>query len=283
MLLITGSSGYLGRSFIKYYQKNYEIRTFSKQNDSIESIDFKNVKTILHCAALVHQKTEQPNEKYLDINVRYPVELAKKAKDNGVKQFIFISTIAVYGEEYSLLDESLSCRPITFYGKSKLEAEKELLKLESDDFILTIIRPPMIYGENAPGNIDSLIKIVRKTPLLPFAKIFNKRSFIYIENLCYLINETIVKDEKGIFLACDDQSVSLTRLIKLIALGLNKKIFLIKVPFFESLLKLLKPSIHKKLYTNLEINNTKTREKLNLKNPYSIEEGIKFMIQRELK
>jgi len=160
-ILITGSNGYLASNFLNQYKKVYDFEKFSLLNQKIEDINFDNIDIILHCAALVHQKVEQPYEKYHEINVDYPLKLAKLAKQNSVKQFVFISTIAVYGEEKEKLDENTICNPITPYGKSKLEAEKGLLKLNDDSFIVSIIRAPMIYGKNAPGNIDSLIKLVK--------------------------------------------------------------------------------------------------------------------------
>ena len=280
-ILITGANGYLGGSFINQYKNKYKFEKFSLLSQKLEDINFDSVDIVLHCAALVHQKVEYLYEKYHEINVEYPVKLAKLAKQNGVKQFVFISTIAVYGEEKEKLDENTICNPITPYGKSKLEAEKELLKLNDDSFIVSIIRPPMIYGKNAPGNIDSLVKLVRKVPIVPLGKILNKRSFISIQNLCHMIDEIITQQKSGIFLASDDEPLSTSRLIELIAKNLDKKIYLIKVPFFESLLKILKPSFHKRLYGSLEVDNTITKEKLNLKNPYSVEDGIKLMINGE--
>ena len=160
-------------------------------------------------------------------------------------------------------------------------AEKELLKLNDDSFIVSIIRPPMIYGKNAPGNIDSLVKLVKKLPIIPLGKIENKRSFISIQNLCHLVDEIITQEKQGIFLASDDEPLSTTRLIELISKNLDKKIYLVNIPFFESLLKILKPSFHKRLYGSLEVDNTITKEKLNLQNAYSVEDGLKLMINGE--
>ncbi len=280
-ILLTGSSGYLGSAFINQYKNKYPFEKFSLLNQKIEDIKFDNIDVVLHCAALVHQKIEHSYEKYHEINVGYPLKLAKLAKENGVKQFVFISTIAVYGEDVEKLDENTSCNPITPYGKSKLEAEKELLKLSDDSFIVSIIRPPMIYGKNAPGNIDSLVKLVKKVPIIPLGKIPNKRSFISIQNLCYMIDEIIIQRQNGIFLASDDKPLSTSMLIKLIAKNLDKKVYLIKIPFFESLLKLVKPSFHKRLYGSLEVDNSITKEKLNLKNPYSVKAGIALMLNGE--
>lgn len=280
-ILITGSNGYLGSSFLNQYKDKYIFEKFSLLNQKIEDINFDRIDIILHCAALVHQKVEHTYEKYYEVNVDYPVKLAKLAKQNGVKQIVFISTVAVYGEEEKKLDENTICNPITPYGKSKLEAENKLLELNDNSFIVSIIRPPMIYGKNAPGNIDSLIKLVKKLPIIPLGKIKNKRSFISIQNLCYIIDEIIMQQNSGIFLASDDEPLSTSKLIYLIAKNLDKKVYLIKIPFFESLLKLLKPSFHKRLYGSLEVNNVITKQKLNLKNLYSVEDGIRLMIKGE--
>ena len=224
-ILVTGSNGYLGRSFTSQYKNKYEFEKFSLLNQKLEDVNFECIGTVLHCAALVHQKQEYAYEKYYEINVEYPVKLAKLAKEGGVKQFVFISTIAVYGEDKERLDENTICNPITPYGKSKLEAENELLKSNDDSFIVSIIRPPMIYGKEAPGNIDSLIKLVKNVPIIPLGGIENKRSFISIQNLCHLVDVVTEQQKSGVFLASDDKSLSTSRLIELIAKNLNKKIY----------------------------------------------------------
>ena len=283
-ILVTGSSGYLGSTFITQYKNKYQFQKFSLVTQKFEDIVFDDVNIVLHCAALVHQKVEQPYEKYQKINIEYPVKLAKLAKENGVKQFIFISTIAVYGEDLEKISENTEFNPITPYGKSKLEAEKQLMELNDDTFVVSIIRPPMVYGKDAPGNIDSLVKLVNKVPIIPLGEIDNKRSFIYIGNLCHLVDCVIGAAKAAhpsVYLACDDEPLSTSKLCELIAKNLDKKVYLLKIPFFESLLKLVKPSFHKRLYGSLEVDNTITKEKLNLLNPYSVEEGISFMINGE--
>ena len=137
----------------------------------------------------------------------------------------------------------------------------------------------MIYGKNAPGNIDSLVKLVKNLSIIPLGKIENKRSFISIQNLLHILDEIITQKKQGVFLASDDEHLSTSKFIELIAKNLDKKVYLVKIPFFESLLKIVKPSFHKRLYGNLEVDNTITKEKLNLKNPYSVEDGIKLMIK----
>jgi UDP-glucose 4-epimerase len=273
-ILVTGSSGYLGRSFIKAYKNQYQFVNFSLQQRAIEKIDFTGVDTVLHTAALVHQKIDHPYEKYYEINVAYPLSLAKRAKEHGVREFVFISSIAVYGEEVTYIDEHTSPNPSTHYGKSKLQAEKELQLLQDENFIISIIRPPMIYGYQAPGNIQSLLSLIQKTPLLPLGGIENRRSFIYIKNLTALIHRVIQSQKEGIFLVSDDHSISTTELIKSLALAQNKKIYLPKIPLFSRLLQILKPKIYTRLYDNLEINNQKSREILDFITPYETKKAL---------
>ncbi|MDK2083856.1 NAD-dependent epimerase/dehydratase family protein [Aliarcobacter butzleri] len=282
-LLITGSNGFIGNYFINNYKSKYNIETFSFLKDDINTLDCNTIDIVFHLSALVHQMGGASANEYEKINVIQTIELAKKAKESGVKHFVFMSTVKVYGEETnSKYTENTVCNPEDDYGKSKLKAEQELQKLEDENFKISIIRTPIVYGYGVKANIKNLINLVNKVPVLPFGKIKNKRSMIYIGNLCHLVDEIITQEKQGIFLACDDEPLSTSKLIDLIAKNLAKKIYFIKIPFFESLLKILKPSFHKRLYGSLEIDNTITKEKLNLKNPYSVEDGIKLMIKGEL-
>ena len=280
-ILVTGGSGYVGSSFINAFKDKYTFVKFSLLKNSLSDMQLENIDVVLHCAALVHQKSEHSYEQYYKTNVEYPLTVAKKAKEHEVKHFIFISTIAVYGKDKVFINGNTECKPITPYGKSKLEAEQQLKALEDETFTVSIIRPPMVYGEKAPGNIASLIKLIKQIPILPFAQIDNKRSFIYVGNLVYLINKVIEKKQSGIFLASDDEPLSTTHLIESIAGALDKKVHLVKVPFFETFLKLVKPSFHQRLFGSLEVDNSQTKKLLGLKNPYSTEEGIKYMIHGE--
>lgn len=289
-ILITGSTGFVGSYFINKYKKNYNIKTFSFRKDApkgissghINILDCSDVDVVVHLSALVHQMGGASCEEYEKINVTQTLELANKAKQFGVKHFIFMSTVKVYGEEADgSYTENSICQPEDEYGKSKLKAEIELKKLENKNFKISIIRTPIVYGYGVKANIKSLVELTNKVPVLPFGKIKNKRSMVYIGNLCHLIDEVITQQKAGIFLASDDKPLSTSLLIELIAKNLQKKVYLLKVPFFENLLKLVKPSFHKRLYGSLEVDNSITKEKLNLKNPYTVDEGIKLMIYPE--
>ena len=278
-LLITGSNGFVGSYFINKYREKYEIKTFSFLKDDINALDCSVVDVVFHLSALVHQMGGASAEEYEKVNVTQTLELAKKAKKSGVKHFIFMSTVKVYGEETDdKYSENSICAPEDEYGKSKLKAEQELLKLENENFKVSIVRTPIVYGYDVKANIKSLVNLVNKVPILPFGNIQNKRSMVYIGNLCHLVDVVIEQQKSGIFLCADDEPLSTTKLIELIAENLGKKIYLIKIPFFETLLKVAKPSFHKRLYGSLEVDNSITKEKLNLQNPHSVEDGIRLMI-----
>ncbi|CAC9602376.1 UDP-glucose 4-epimerase (EC 5.1.3.2) [uncultured Gammaproteobacteria bacterium] len=279
-LLITGSGGFIGSYFIDKYKDNYNIKTFSFLNDNFNKLNLKDMDVVFHLSGLVHKMGGASDKEYERVNVTQTLSLAKKAKEIGVKQFIFMSTVKVYGEETNVAyRENSDCSPQDEYGKSKLKIELKLLKLESDTFKVSIIRTPVVYGYGVKANIKNLVNLVNKVPILPFGDIKNKRSTVYIGNLCHLVDEIAVQEKPGIFLASDDNPFSTTRLIELIANGLNKKVYLVKIPLFESLLKLLKPSFHKRLYESLEVDNNATKKMLSLVNPYSAEDGIKLMLK----
>ncbi|MDK9693369.1 MAG: NAD-dependent epimerase/dehydratase family protein [Sulfurimonas sp.] len=281
-LLLTGSNGFIGGYFISKYHNMYDIKTFSFLHNDIDSLDCSGIDVVAHLSALVHQMSGASEAEYERVNVTQTLKLAKKAKEAGAGQFVFMSSVKVYGEETThKYSENSICNPKDEYGKSKLRAEIELQKLEDENFKVTIIRTPIVYGYGVKANIKLLIKLVGKLPVLPFGKIENKRSMVYVGNLSHLVDEVIVQEKNGIFLASDDKPLSTSNLIELIAKNLDKKVYLIKIPFFDVLLKLLKPSFCKRLYGSLEIQNSVTKDILKLKNPYSIEDGIKHMIKGE--
>lgn len=278
-VLLTGSNGYIGNEFKTTFQYKYNISTFSSLTDKLDDLILKDTDAIVHLAALVHQKKKLSYKDYRKVNVDYPLLLAKKAKESGVKHFVFMSSIAVYGDDKVLLNEHTPCNPQTFYGQSKLEAEKKLIELENEDFCISIIRPPMVYGKNAPGNIASLIKLVGLSKLLPFGNIQNKRTFVYIENLLDFITRIIDLRKSGIFLVADDLSVSTTDLCKMIAMHQGNNLKMVQLPFFETFLRLVAPKLHKRLFENLEVDNSFSKIRLQHQNKYSVNEGIYKMIK----
>lgn len=282
IVLLTGSNGFIGSYFQKKYLSIHKIQTFSFLKDCFEDLYIKDVDVVVHLSALVHQMDGASAQAYENINVTQTMSLALKAKESGVAHFIFMSTVKVYGEEsQDIYTEASACNPQDEYGKSKLKAERELQNLEDENFKVSIVRTPIVYGYGVKANIRNLAALIDKIPFLPFAGIENKRSLTYVGNLCALINCIIQKRQRGVFLASDDIVLSTTELIEYIVKTKHQSYYLFKLPFFPLLLKWLKPSFYKRLYESLVVDNRESQRILDFKNPYTLEEGIGFMIHGE--
>ena len=276
-LLLTGATGFVGTYFINNYKNIYNIENFSFLRDDLKSLDLSDFHTVIHLSALVHQMNGAPYEEYYRVNVKQTLDLAKKAKESGVKQFVFMSSVKVYGEENNSPYTSITpCSPEDDYGKSKLEAENELRTLEDESFSVAIVRTPVVYGYGVKANIKNLVSLVQKVPLLPFGNIQNRRSMIYVGNLCFIIDDIIKEKKRGLFLVADREVLSTTQLVRYIAMALDKKVYLLSLPFFASLLRIVKPSFYKRLFESLEI-----KSNYDIKLPYKTVDGILYMIKGE--
>lgn len=282
-LMITGASGFIGSNFIKRYKEKYNIIPMDLLKVKPEEIDFNGVDTVLHLAALVHQMQGAPREKYFEVNTKLTKKVAEEAKKQGIKHFVFYSTVKVYGYDGDLynhsmiLNEESECNPVNDpYGENKWEAEKILKALENSNFKVGIIRPPMVYGKGVKGNMESLIKFVKLLPILSFNYDKNRRSLVNIENLMYLTTLVIDKEAQGIFLPLDEKNISL----KEIVVGIEKAYSLKRInvsmiqPIFWLLTK-VKPNIMVRLFGTLQFDNKLTREKLGYIPKVKYVEGIR--------
>ena len=152
--------------------------------------------------------------------------------------------------------------PETNYGRSKLEAEKKLKNIENNNFIVSIVRLPMMYGEYAWSVISKIIKLTTKLRVLPLGGIKNKRTFVFIKNLIFYLNKIIERSERGVFLVSDDESISTSELIDIIS---KKKNINLKITFLNLILMAIKPKMYTKLYGDLVIDNSDTLIKLIVK------------------
>lgn len=271
----------MGVNFIKYSQyKN--VDEVDLRHNKPENIDFARYNVVLHLAAIVHQSKKIPESQYYSVNRDLCLSVAEYAKKAGVQQFVFLSTLKVYGDRSPLSEirnENSQCFPDDDYGKSKLEAESGLKKLEDEQFTVSVIRTPLVYGEGVKANMQSIIKLVDCFPLLPFKKVNNKRNFTYVENLTGYIDVIIDKKASGIFLVMDETAISTTELIMYLSKHLGKKLLLFRLPGF--LIKAgssLKPAVFERLYGSLEFENRQTRKLLGFDPPVSTDEGIRRMI-----
>lgn len=254
-ILITGENSYIGKSLQEYVSKekiDWQIDAVSVRDDQWRNLDYKKYQIIIHLAAVVHQK-EQPEMRnlYKKVNARLPIEIARQAKAQGVGQFVFLSTMAVYGEKVSVISADTKVQPVTMYGKAKLAAEKKLKQLSDNGFQVIVLRPPLVYGRNCPGNYGRLASLALKLPIFP--KVENRRSMIYIENLCACICNYVEKSDKQYEIVCPQNIdyVNTTELVKEIRKAHGKKTWL--VPFGGGIISFLaaRVSVFHKVFGDL--------------------------------
>ena len=178
-ILITGANSYIGISFENYMKQwadDYQVDTVDMIDGTWREKDFSPYDVVFHVAGIAHSdngKISAEKEKlYYAVNTDLTVETAKKAKADGVGQFIFMSSAIVYGEsapigKSKVITKDTPLSPANCYGDSKVQAEKGILPWNDDGFKVVVLRPPMIYGKNSKGNYPTLAKMALKMPVFP--------------------------------------------------------------------------------------------------------------------
>lgn len=256
-ILITGKNGFVGNQFqLLLNNDNYKVDRISLKNNDWKFCSFENYDVIIHLAALVHNN--QPNAKIIDyMNTNYHLtrELAKKAKDDGVSQFIFFSTMGVFGMNGSInekceITQLTPYKPKSAYDYSKLLAERDIQKLINDKFAINIVRPPMIYGKEGPGNFAKLIKVANLSRIFP--KYHNERSVIHIDNLYKHILHLLKNEKSDITHPQNMEYMNTNTALSLIRNHLGKSSELIEIPVPNFINKIIeKANIANKIYGNL--------------------------------
>lgn len=278
-VLITGKDSYIGTNFKKYlenYSDEYYVEELDVRDDSWKEFDFSKFDVVYHVAGLAHSTPdESQREIYYKINTDLTYEIAKHSKEHGIKQFIFMSSIIVYGSgtigEDRVITKETPLTPDNFYGDSKKQAEIKIKPLEDENFKIVIVRPPMIYGPQSKGNYPLLSKFAKKTPIFPTLE--NKRSMLYLGNLMEFIKLMIDNEETGIFLPQNDEYVSSTNLVKEIANIHEHHILFVGI--FNPILKLLNKQVYvNKVFGNMTIDKELSKYK-NAYCKYSFLDSIK--------
>lgn len=246
-ILITGANSYIGTSFEKYmaqWPEKYQVDTVDMIDGTWREKSFAEYDSVFHVAGIAHSDTGNVTEErkafYYKINTDLTVETAQKAKADGVKQFIFMSSAIVYGDsapigKSKVITKDTPVSPANFYGDSKVQAENGILPLNDDSFKVVILRPPMIYGPGSKGNYPVLSKLAQKIPVFPVVN--NQRSMLYIGNLMEFVRLMVENGEQGIFWPQNAEYSNTTELVELIAQVHGKKI--VTVPGFTWALKIL--------------------------------------------
>lgn len=305
-ILVTGANGFVGRELCNHLRENgfnpygllrkreeglnvkqqFIVNNFSTHTDWGSIL--KGIDAVIHTAGLAHAKNRK-DEDYYEINTEITKTLASECIKAGVKRFVYVSSIYVYGVSSSRETITLSTplNPTTAYGRSKVLAEEFLKELnEARKLEVVIIRPPLVYGFNARGNIDLIKKFIKYNIPLPFYTVKNKRSMIFLKNLCDCLIKCAIdpRASGNTFLVSDATDLSTPDLIKYLAKGLNKFPILFPFPLklFYFLLKLVKKEeILEKITGSLQFDTSHIQKTLKWKPRISVQEALKYTINHK--
>lgn len=242
-VLITGAGSYIGESFIRYAAENYtsiKIDAIDMIDGSWKEKDFSNYDIVYHVAGIAHADVGNVDdivkEKYYAVNTDLAIEVCKKAKTEGVKEFIFMSSMIVYGDsapygKEKIVNKNTVPKATNFYGDSKLQADVAVRGLADDNFKVIVLRPPMIYGKGSKGNYPTLAKLAKKLPVFP--KVDNQRSMIHIDNLCEFLCQIMlikeIKENAIVLIPQNAEWTNTTDMVKEIATVSGKKILTVGI------------------------------------------------------
>lgn len=234
-VLITGANSYIGVSVERWLMKTpeqFHVDTVDTMNNAWRQANFSQYDVVFHVAGIAHVNPKpEMAPLYYKVNRDLTVEIARHAKECGVRQFMFMSSKIVYQSSKDLKEHVVTLRtepkPNDFYGDSKLQAEKGLNELACDSFRVANLRPCMIYGPNGKGNFPRLVWLAQKTPIFPAWH--NKRSMLYIDNLCEFVKQIILNQYDGTFYPQNKELVDTVEVIRYFSKKYNHKVWISKL------------------------------------------------------
>lgn len=305
-VLITGSTGFIGKSLIKHFRdQGYLVDTLNRSKSAepldnqetayiwneLDEINLSSYQSIVHLAGKAHDTRSSADEKEYDsVNYELAILIFDAWKASGCKTFIFMSTIlAVTADEAVELTEDIQGMPESYYGMSKRRAENYMMKHLPIDRGLYILRPSLVYGSDLKGNFEKLLTFIKQGLPLPLGAIRSKRSYLYIQNLNHVILQLIsTMPDNGIYHLADDEQIPLNVLIRQMGELLSRNVINIPLPLFMlnvlakvgDILKLpYNKGVHDKLTKELLVSNSKIKKALNFeKMPFSFHEGLKSIV-----
>ena len=267
-ILITGAKSYIGESTKVYLLQSpdmYEVDVKDTFGWTPVPADFDGYDVVFNVAGIAHIKETKNNRQlYYEINRDLVIKIAKAAKEAGVHQFILLSTMSVYGLTVGHIKKDTATNPVNAYGKSKVQADEEIKKLEDSSFKFVCLRPPMVYGKGCKGNYQSLRKFALKSPVFPDYD--NQRSMIYIGNLCEFVKQCIDFEKTGLFFPQNAEYTNTSKMVKKIADAHEKKIRLTKA--FNWGINIIQTNLVKKVFGSL------TYEREDVVRKYGLSESI---------
>ena len=242
--MLIGIGGYRGGKFTEYINNHYpdwQIDAVDSMNRKWAEADFSGYDAVYNVSGLAHANARQGSEElYYQVNGQLPIDVATKAKEEGVPLFVQMSSQIVYGdmsglgEEKMITAETVPSEP-TVYGKSKMMAERGLMALVDDNFQVAIMRPPLIYSEFARDNFPRLVNFAKKVPIFP--KLENKQSMVYVDNLCELVKLVIEHNQGGIYYPQQECYIGTSKIVADIAKAVGNKMWQTRI--FNPALRLL--------------------------------------------
>lgn len=275
-VLITGINSYVGTNVEKWLLKEpdkYYVQALDMKDSNWVNFDFTQFDIVFHVAGIAHVTTKKNmDDIYMRVNRDLAVEVAKKSEKSGVKQFLFMSSMIVYNKKVSKITFNTLPEPNNKYGLSKLLAEQDIMRLEKKNFLITIFRPPIIYGKESKGNYKKLSSLAQKIKFFP--KYENIRSMIYIDNFCECVKNAIEHQITGLLYPQNSEYVNTSDLVKEIALNHNKKVKLTKI--FNPIIKILSPfMVINKLFGDFYYDKSMSKSFINY-SVVSFKDSIKY-------
>ncbi len=269
-ILITGANSYIGdsvKAYLLQWPQEYDVIVKDTIGWEVNESDFYGIDVVFNVAGIAHIKeTDENRHLYYEINRDLVIRIAETAKRAGVKQFVALSTMSVYGLTVGHITKKTPVNPTSAYGISKEEADSVIAKMTDKDFKFACLRPPMVYGKGCKGNYQRLRLFALRFPFFP--KFSNQRSMVFIGNLCAFVKEVIDQEKNGLFFPQNSDYVETSKMVKLIAENNNRHIRLVRV--FNWLIKILPVNVIRKVFGDL------TYEKVDTIDAFDFETSIRL-------
>ena len=269
-VLVIGTNSYIGSAVTDYLRETpefYDVEKMQARGLEPKPELFKGYDVIFDAAGIAHIKeTEENKQLYYQVNRDLTIKIAEAAKTAGVKQFIILSSMSVYGKTIGHITKITEPSPINAYGRSKMEADIALQKMECETFKVSVLRPPMVYGKGCKGNYQTLRSVALKSPIFPACQ--NQRSMIYIGNLCEFVKRVIDNETSGVYFPQNNEYVCTSEMVRRIANENNRSI--VELSAFTPVIKILSLSVIKKVFGSL------TYEKVDTINKFDFEQSMRF-------